>query len=67
MEKHVIVCGWSRISKVCIPELLAAGRAVSVVCEEEHQINRRTEFKVTSYELIEEAEDSQTEERFFIN
>jgi outer membrane protein OmpA-like peptidoglycan-associated protein len=35
--------------------------------EEEHQINRRTEFKVTSYELIEEAEDSQTEERFFIN
>ena len=38
MERHVIVCGWSRISKVCIPELLAAGRAVSVVCEDENQI-----------------------------
>jgi len=39
----------------------------NAITEEEHQINRRTEFKVTSYELIEEAEDSQTEERFFIN
>ena len=35
--------------------------------EEEHQVNRRTEFKVTSYELIDDDEDSQTEERFFIN
>jgi len=40
---------------------------VNAKTEEEHQVNRRTEFKVTSYELIDDDEDSQTEERFFIN
>ena len=34
--------------------------------EEEHQINRRTEFKVTSYEFIDEDQDGD-EERFFNN
>jgi len=38
MKQHVIVCGWSRISRVSVPELLAAGRAVSVICETEDQI-----------------------------
>ena len=35
--------------------------------EEEHQINRRTEFKVTSYEFIENSEDANSEEKFFNN
>ena len=35
--------------------------------EKEHQINRRTEFKVTSYEFIENSEDTDTEEKFFNN
>ena len=34
--------------------------------EEENQINRRTEFKVTSYEFIDEDQDGD-EERFFNN
>ena len=34
--------------------------------EEEHQINRRTEFKVTSYEFIERDEPGD-DERFFNN
>jgi len=40
MEDHVIVCGWSNISRVCVPELIASGRAVSVVCEEEDMIQK---------------------------
>ena len=35
--------------------------------EEEHQINRRTEFKVTSYEFVDESEGEDNEERFFNN
>tara|TARA_Y100000748_G_scaffold71199_1_gene58370 strand:+ start:1066 stop:3033 length:1968 start_codon:yes stop_codon:yes gene_type:complete len=35
--------------------------------EEEHQINRRTEFKVTSYEFVENSEDVDSEEKFFNN
>ena len=34
--------------------------------EEEHQINRRTEFKVTSYEFI-ETDEPGDDERFFNN
>ena len=33
--------------------------------EEEHQINRRTEFKVTSYEFIDDSSGEDEEERFF--
>lgn len=33
--------------------------------EEEHQINRRTEFKVTSYEFIGNSSDEDEEEKFF--
>lgn len=33
--------------------------------EEEHQINRRTEFKVTSYEFIDNSSDEDEEEKFF--
>ncbi|MEL0008451.1 MAG: OmpA family protein [Flammeovirgaceae bacterium] len=33
--------------------------------EEEHQINRRTEFKVTSYEFIDNSSDEDDEEKFF--
>ena len=33
--------------------------------EEEHQINRRTEFKVTSYEFIDNSSGEDEEERFF--
>ena len=33
--------------------------------EEEHQINRRTEFKVTSYEFINNSSDEDEEEKFF--
>ena len=35
--------------------------------EEEHQINRRTEFKVTSYEFVDDSEGEDNEERFFNN
>ena len=40
MDEHVIVCGWSNISRVCIPELVASGRSVSVVCEEADMIQK---------------------------
>ena len=33
--------------------------------EDEHQINRRTEFKVTSYEFIDSSNSEDEEERFF--
>ena len=33
--------------------------------EDEHQINRRTEFKVTSYEFIDSSNSEDDEERFF--
>lgn len=39
MKNHVIVCGWSSISKVAIPELLAAGRKVAVICEDQNDIS----------------------------
>jgi len=39
MKNHVIVCGWSSISKVAIPELLAAGRQVAVICEDQNDIS----------------------------
>ena len=35
--------------------------------EEEHQINRRTEFKVTSYEFIDSSGSEDEEEKFFNN
>ena len=35
--------------------------------EEEHQINRRTEFKVTSYEFIDSSGSENEEEKFFNN
>ena len=38
LEEHVIVCGWSNISKVAIPELIAAGRKVAVICEDQNEI-----------------------------
>jgi len=38
-KNHVIVCGWSSISKVAIPELLAAGRKVAVICEDQNDIS----------------------------
>ena len=38
-ENHVIVLGWSSISKVAIPELLAAGRQVAVICEDQNDIS----------------------------
>ena len=39
LKNHVIVCGWSSISKVAIPELLAAGRQVAVICEDQNEIS----------------------------
>lgn len=39
LENHVIVCGWSSISKVAIPELLAADRKVAVICEDQNEIS----------------------------
>ena len=39
MKNHVIVCGWSSISKVATPELLAAGRKVAVICEDQNDIS----------------------------
>jgi voltage-gated potassium channel len=39
LKNHVIVCGWSSISKVAIPELLAAGRQVAVICEDQNDIS----------------------------
>ena len=35
--------------------------------EDEHQINRRTEFKVTSYEFIDSSGSEDEEEKFFNN
>ena len=33
--------------------------------EDEHQVNRRTEFKVTSYEFIDSSNSEEEEEKFF--
>ena len=33
--------------------------------EDEHQVNRRTEFKVTSYEFIDSSNSEDEEEKFF--
>ena len=54
-----------------MPEIIYIGDTVADVLtiknaktEEEHQINRRTEFKVIKYDLLENEKD---EERFFNN
>ncbi len=52
LEEHVIVCGWSNISKVAIPELIAAGRKVAVICEDQNEIALIKELDESSEDLF---------------
>ena len=52
LEEHVIVCGWSSISKVAIPELIAAGRKVAVICEDQTEIALIKELDESSEDLF---------------
>lgn len=52
LEEHVIVCGWSSISKVAIPELIAAGRKVAVICEDQNEISLIKELGESSEDLF---------------
>ena len=56
-EKRITAKGYGE-SQLIIP---------NAKTEDEHQINRRTEFKVTSYEFIEDPENGDVEEKFFNN
>lgn len=35
---HIVLCGWSGISKVCLEELLAAGQRVAVITDDQDDI-----------------------------